>query len=41
MFHVYGRKCLSLKAVHNWVEKFSQERPKTQMTPDLVALLIL
>jgi hypothetical protein len=24
MFPVYGGKCLSLKAVHNWVEKFSQ-----------------
>jgi hypothetical protein len=23
---VYGGNCLSLKAVHNWVEKFSQER---------------
>jgi hypothetical protein len=21
MFHVYGGKCLSRKAVHNWVEK--------------------
>jgi hypothetical protein len=24
MFPVYGRKCLSRKAVYNWVEKFSQ-----------------
>jgi hypothetical protein len=24
MFPVYGGKCLSHKAVHNWVEKFSQ-----------------
>jgi hypothetical protein len=24
MFRVYGGKCLSRKAVHNWVEKFSQ-----------------
>jgi hypothetical protein len=24
MFLVYGRKCLSCKAVHNWVKKFSQ-----------------
>jgi transposase len=24
IFSVYGEKCLSLKAVHNWVEKFSQ-----------------
>jgi hypothetical protein len=23
-FSVYGGKCLSLRAVHNWVEKFSQ-----------------
>jgi hypothetical protein len=28
MFHVYGGKCLSLKAVHNWVEKFSEGRSK-------------
>jgi hypothetical protein len=28
MFPVYGRKCLSRKAVHNWVEKFSQGRSK-------------
>jgi transposase len=24
MFPIYGGKCLSHKAVHNWVEKFSQ-----------------
>jgi hypothetical protein len=24
MFSVYGGKCLSLKAVHSWVENFSQ-----------------
>jgi hypothetical protein len=24
MFPVYGAKCLSHKAVYNWVEKFSQ-----------------
>jgi hypothetical protein len=24
MFPVYGRKCLLRKAVHNWLEKFSQ-----------------
>jgi hypothetical protein len=24
MFPVYGGKCSSRKAVHNWVEKFSQ-----------------
>jgi hypothetical protein len=28
MFPVYGGKCLSRKVVHNWVEKFSQERSK-------------
>jgi hypothetical protein len=28
MFPVYGGKCLSLKAVHNWAEKFSQGRSK-------------
>jgi hypothetical protein len=25
---VYGGKCLSRKAIHNWVEKFSQGRSK-------------
>jgi hypothetical protein len=28
MFPVYSGKCLLCKAVHNWVEKFSQERSK-------------
>jgi hypothetical protein len=28
MFPVNGGKCLSCKAVHNWVEKFSQGRSK-------------
>jgi hypothetical protein len=28
IFTVYGGKCLSRKAVHNWVEKFSQGRWK-------------
>jgi hypothetical protein len=28
MFPVYGGKCLSRKAVHSWVEKFSQGRFK-------------
>jgi hypothetical protein len=28
MFPVYGGKCSSHKAVHNWVDKFSQERQK-------------
>jgi hypothetical protein len=27
-FPVYGGKCLSRKAVHNWVEKFSEGRSK-------------
>jgi hypothetical protein len=28
MFPIYRRKCLSLKAFHIWVEKFSQGRLK-------------
>jgi transposase len=28
IFHVYGGKCLSRKAVHSWFEKFSRERSK-------------
>jgi hypothetical protein len=28
IFPVYGGKCLSRKAVHSWVEKFSQGRSK-------------
>jgi hypothetical protein len=28
MFPVYCGKCLSRKAVRNWIEKFSQERSK-------------
>jgi hypothetical protein len=28
MFPVYGGKCLSRKAVHNWAEEFSQGRSK-------------
>jgi hypothetical protein len=28
MFPVYSEKCLSRKAVHNWVEKFSEGRSK-------------
>jgi hypothetical protein len=28
MFPVYGGKCLWRRAVHNWVEKFSQGRSK-------------
>jgi hypothetical protein len=28
MFPVYGGKCLSRKAVHSWVEKFSQGQSK-------------
>jgi hypothetical protein len=28
MFSYYGGKCLSYKAVHNWVKKFSRGRSK-------------
>jgi hypothetical protein len=28
IFPVYGGKCLSRKAVHNWIEKYSQGRSK-------------
>jgi hypothetical protein len=28
MFSVYGGKCLSRKAAHNWAQKFSRERSK-------------
>jgi hypothetical protein len=28
MFPVHSGKCLSCKAVHNWVQKFSQRRSK-------------
>jgi hypothetical protein len=28
IFPVYGGKCLSLKAIHSWVDKFSAERSK-------------
>jgi transposase len=28
IFSAYGGKCLSRKAVHNWIEKFSQGRSK-------------
>jgi transposase len=28
MFPVYGGKCLSHKAIHNWVEKFSRGHSK-------------
>jgi transposase len=28
LLYVYGNKCLSHKAVHNWIEKFSQGRSK-------------
>jgi hypothetical protein len=30
MFAVYGEKCLSRKAVHNWIEKFSQGRSNVE-----------
>jgi hypothetical protein len=32
MFHAYGRMCLSCKAVHNWVKKFSQGHSKVTDT---------
>jgi hypothetical protein len=41
MIPVYGGKCLSRKAVHSWIEKFSQELRKSQMMPNQVALLKL
>jgi hypothetical protein len=28
IFPVYGGKCLSRKAIHNWIHKFSQGRSK-------------
>jgi hypothetical protein len=31
MYPVYGGKCLSLKAIHNWVHKFPQDVQKLQM----------
>jgi hypothetical protein len=33
MCPVYGGKCLSRKAVHNWVEKFSQDIRISQTMP--------
>jgi hypothetical protein len=33
MFHIYVGKCLSRKAFHNWVEKFSQERYTRTVRP--------
>jgi hypothetical protein len=33
IFPVYGGKCLSCKAVHNWVEIFSQGRSKVTGRP--------
>jgi hypothetical protein len=41
MFPAYGGKYLSRKAVHKWVEKFSQGRSKVAVMPDQVALLRL
>jgi hypothetical protein len=32
MFPVYGGKCLSRKAVHNWVEKSSEGRTLPRIT---------
>jgi hypothetical protein len=37
MFPVYGGKCLSRKAVHNWVEKFAQGRSKVAGRPGEIA----
>jgi hypothetical protein len=36
MIPVYGGKCLSRKAVHSWVEKFSEGRSKVAVMPDQV-----
>jgi hypothetical protein len=49
MFPAHGGKCLSHKAVHNWVKKICQGRSKvtgnairkSQVMPDQVALLRL
>jgi hypothetical protein len=30
MFPVYGWKCLSRKALHNWIDKFSEGRSKVE-----------
>jgi hypothetical protein len=37
MLPVYGGNCLSGKAVHNWVEKFSQGFFKVPGCPDEIA----
>jgi hypothetical protein len=34
MFSTYGGKCLSCKAVRNWVKKFSQGRSKVKVADD-------
>jgi hypothetical protein len=36
IFPVYGAKCLSRKAVHNWVENSLKDVRKSQMMPDQV-----
>jgi hypothetical protein len=41
MFPVYTGKCLSRKAIHNWVDKFYQGRLKVAVIPDKVVLLRL
>jgi hypothetical protein len=41
MFPIYDRQCLSLQALHNWVDKFLKDVQKSQMMPDQVALLRL
>jgi hypothetical protein len=38
MFPVYGGKWFSLKAVHNWVEKFTQGRSKVTPPGRLVEM---
>jgi hypothetical protein len=41
MFPFYDGKCLSRKAVHNWVENSLKDVRKSQMIPDQIALLRL
>jgi hypothetical protein len=40
MFPLYGGKCLLRKAIHNWVENFSQEQSKVaddaQLCPEVL-----
>jgi hypothetical protein len=41
IFPAYGGKCLSRKAVHNWIEKSLKDVRKLQMMLDQVVLLTL